>query len=96
MKVLIAAVAVMATAAAASAQTVGIQACDDFIAKYETCVAKFVPADQRAEYDANIANWRQEWSAAAQDANNKLILTGVCNQMQEQSKATFEPLGCAF
>jgi hypothetical protein len=80
----------------ASAQEIGIPSCDDFLKKYETCLATKVPADQQAQFKQSLTQWRQEWSQMAKDPNNKMILTGVCNQMQEQTKTSFTPLGCEF
>jgi hypothetical protein len=32
----------------------------------------------------------------ASDPNNDPILTGVCSQIQDQSKTAFTPYGCVF
>jgi hypothetical protein len=80
----------------AFAQEVGIKACDEFIAKYEACVADKIPAASQTEFKNALTQWRTEWKQLASDPNNSLILTGVCNQIQEQSKAAFTPYGCAF
>ena len=80
----------------ALAQEIGIKACDDFIARYEACVTDKIPAASQAEFKSALTQWRTEWKQLASDPNNNLILTGVCNQIQEQSKAAFTPYGCAF
>jgi hypothetical protein len=80
----------------ASAQEVGIPACDDFIAKYEACVSGKIPAAAQVELTNALGQWRTEWKKLAADPNNNMILTGICNQMQQQSKASFTPYGCAF
>lgn len=86
----------LVTSEMAFAQEVGIKACDDFIAKYEACVTDKIPAASQAAFKTALTQWRTEWKQLASDPNNNLILTGVCNQIQEQSKAAFTPYGCAF
>ena len=80
----------------AAAQEIGIPACDDFIAKYEACVSGKIPAASQVEFTNALAQWRTQWKQLAADPNNNMILTGICNQMQQQSKASFTPYGCAF
>ena len=80
----------------AYAQEIGIPACDDFIAKYVACVSGKIPATAQTEFTNALAQWRADWKKLAADPNNNMILTGICNQMQEQSKASFTPYGCAF
>jgi hypothetical protein len=80
----------------AAAQEVGIPVCDDFIAKYESCVTGKIPAASQAEFANALTQWRTEWKKLAADPNNNMILTGICNQMQAQSKASLSPFGCAF
>jgi hypothetical protein len=84
------------TPSLAAAQEVGIPVCDDFIAKYEACVTGKIPAASQAEFANALTQWRTEWKKLAADPNNNMILTGICNQMQAQSKASLSPFGCAF
>jgi hypothetical protein len=84
------------TPSLAFAQEIGIAACDDFIAKYEACITGKLPAETQAQFTGALTEWRTEWKKLAADPNNNMILTGVCNQMQEQTKASLTPYGCAF
>ena len=46
--------AVTLTSMAAQAQTTGVALCDDFLAKYETCVGTKVPAAQQATFKTQL------------------------------------------
>lgn len=69
----------------ARAQEIGIESCDRFLDLYQRCVVDKMPAEYRKTYEDAIAGWRKQWLEMVADANNKLILTGACNQIAEQS-----------
>src|SRR5262245_30872946 len=80
----------------ALAQETGIPVCDDFIARYETCIETRIPDNARAQFTETLTQWRLQLKSLAADPSNQLTLTGVCNQMIEQSRATLAPYDCTF
>jgi hypothetical protein len=79
-----------------SAQTTGIAACDDFLKKYEACVASKIPAAQKATFQGQLDQMRKAWSDAAKNAAAKSTLESTCRQSAEQMKASMSAFGCAF
>jgi len=79
-----------------SAQTLGIAACDDFLKKYETCVASQVPAAQRATLQSQFEQWRKTWLDMANNPSAEAGLENACKQSAEQMKAAMSGFGCKF
>jgi hypothetical protein len=94
--IIITASALMTLSAAASAQSTGIAACDDFLKKYEACVASKVPAAQRATFQGQLEQMRKAWSDAAKNSSIKPTLEGACKQSAEQVKMALSGFGCAL
>lgn len=82
---LLAALSIASLVLPARAQEIGIESCDRFLDLYQRCVVDKMPAEYRKTYEEAIAAWRKQWLEMAADANSKLILTGACNQIAEQS-----------
>ena len=82
-----------ATAMAPTAESVGIPECDDYLTKYEACIASHVPAASQAalkqSLDATRAGWKQ-----AIAAGGKSSLAAACTQMKESARASLKAYGC--
>ena len=81
---------------ATTGDKIGIAECDDFIAKYESCVSNKVPAVARAQYESTLKTWRAEWKKAADNPQARGTLTATCKQIAEQQAAAFKAFGCSF
>src|SRR5262249_60791836 len=57
--------------AAAHAQSTGIAACDNFLAKYDTCIASKLPEAQRALYKSQFDQTRKMWLDISKNPANK-------------------------
>jgi hypothetical protein len=79
-----------------SAQTTGIAACDDFLKKYEACVASKIPAAQKATFQGQLDQMRKAWSDAAKAPGAKATLESTCKQSADQMKASMFAFGCSF
>jgi hypothetical protein len=95
-RVIAAASMLMSLSTGLSAQTTGIAACDDFLTKYETCVATKVPGAQRTMFQGQFDQMRKAWSDAAKNPGAKAGLEGACKQAAEQVKIAMSGFGCAF
>lgn len=91
-----AAFALITLSTALSAQTTGIATCDDFLKKYEACVASKVPEAQKAVFQSTLEQMRKAWSDAAKNASAKATLESACKQSMEQTKAALSGFGCTF
>jgi hypothetical protein len=82
--------------AASSGDQIGVPECDDFIAKYETCVNGKVPEMARAQYQSAIKQWKESWKKLAENPQTKGTLAAACKQAKEQQEAALKSFGCTF
>jgi hypothetical protein len=93
--VLAAAVISLSSATAFAADPIGIEACDDFLTKYQACVDTRVPASQKEMLQKGVDMVRSGWlealkSVAREDVEN------ICKTAPAQMKPTFDAYGCAL
>ena len=78
-----------------SDEKIGIQECDDFIAKYDACLTK-VPEMVRGPFKNALTEWRKSWKELAKDPANREKLTTACKQAAEQQASALKAYGCNF
>ena len=96
--VLVLGVLAVASGPAALAQDkVGVEVCDIFLDKYQTCV-KEQAGDQRAQLDQMITQLRTQWKQMASDSQTKPALETACKQSIEAVKPSLNaaPYNCGF
>jgi len=81
---------------ASSDNKIGVPECDDFIAKYESCVSNKVPEMARAQYKTAIDQWRASWKKLADNPQTKGSLAAACKQAADQQTAALKSFGCTF
>jgi hypothetical protein len=81
---------------ASSGEKIGVPECDDFIAKYDTCISSKVPEAQRAQYKSTIDQWRSSWKKLAGNAATKGTLAAACKQAAAQQEAALKSYGCKW
>jgi hypothetical protein len=91
-----AAPAATAPASTASGDKIGVPECDDYLTKYETCVASKVPAAMRAQYEATLATTRKSWRDLAANPQTKATLAQACKTATESARQTMKAVGCEF
>jgi len=84
------------TKTSSSGEKIGIAECDDFLAKYDECITKNVPAAQRAQYESSIKQWRDSWRQLAKNDMTKGTLAAACKQAMEQAKSSMKSYNCTF
>ena len=90
-------VALLALATAtAHAQSTGIATCDDFLAKYETCVTSKLPEAQRATYKAQLDQMRKSWVDMSKNPAAKSTMEASCKQSMDAMKTSLQAYGCTF
>src|SRR5829696_3643308 len=80
---------------AASGDKIGVAECDDFLAKYETCVNSKVPETSRSMVKANMDSMRAAWKKAAETPQGKAGLAQGCKQALDNAKTTMGSYGCS-
>lgn len=93
---LIVALSLAIASAAVAAEPVGIPACDDFLIKYEACIADKVPSAQQSTFKGQIEQIRTSWTALAKDPQTKPTLESACKTSADQMKAAVASYGCKF
>jgi curli biogenesis system outer membrane secretion channel CsgG len=79
----------------ATADSVGVVECDDYLKKYEACVASKVPDGVKATLQQSLAQTRAAWKAAAATDAGKQGLAVACKSAYDGSKAMMQQYGCS-
>lgn len=83
-----------AAPATASASGIGVAECDDFLAKYEACLADKVPESARAALQQSLEATRSGWKQAMATPGGADALKTACIQMRDTSRASLQAYGC--
>jgi hypothetical protein len=84
------------TTTTTSGEKIGVAECDDFIAKYESCVSSKVPEMARAQFQSAVKQWRESWKKLAANPQTKGTLAAACKQAAAQQEAALKQYGCAW
>src|SRR5882724_7034492 len=68
-----------------SSEKIGIPECDDFIAKYNTCIADHVPEAKKAEYKENIDTFARTWKQLMANSD-KSTVAAACKRHSEMAR----------
>jgi len=83
-----------------AAESIGIPACDNFLAKYQACVTNKVPADKKAMMQSGVDGMRKGWielrTLVERDEIEREDVEEICRQAPAQMKQTFESFGCSL
>jgi len=80
----------------ASGDKIGIPECDDYIAKYESCVRGKVPEAARASLESSLKTARDNWKKAAENAQSRGTLAAACKQASDAAAASMKAYGCTW
>lgn len=81
---------------ASAGDKIGVPECDDYIAKYESCVRSKVPETMRAQLETSLKTARENWKKAAENASTKGTLAAACKQANDAAAASMKAWGCTF
>lgn len=81
-------------AAPATADSVGVPECDNYINKYTACVSGKVPEASRAQLQASLDQMRQAWKQAASTDAGKASLAQACTAANDAAKSSMSAFGC--
>ena len=79
-----------------SGDKIGVAECDDYIAKYESCLRDKVPAATRAQMENSFKQARDAWKKAAETPQGKASLAAACKQASDAAAAGMKAYGCAW
>ena len=83
-------------APAATADRVGIASCDDYLDKYQACVANKVPEAARASFEQSLGATRASWKSMASNSASASSLDAACKQATDAAKQAMSSYGCSF
>ena len=76
-----------------AAAPLGVAECDDYLTKYEACLAAHVPAESREALRQSLDATRAGWAQAI-TAGGAASLAAACTQMRESARASLQAYGC--
>jgi hypothetical protein len=79
-----------------SGDKIGIPECDDYIAKYETCVRGKVPEQARAALESSLKTARENWKKTAENPQARGTLAAACKQATDMAAASMKAYGCTW
>ena len=85
-----------AASTASAGDKIGVPECDDYLAKYETCVSSKVPETARAQHEATLAQTRKSWRDLAANPQTKASLAQACKAATEAARTSMKSMGCEF
>lgn len=84
------------TASTSGGEKIGVAECDDFLAKYESCVKDKVPETAREQFNTSMKTWRDSWHKLAANPQTKGTLAAACKQAADQAKTSMKAYNCTF
>src|SRR5262245_15534719 len=84
------------TSSTSAGDKIGVPECDDYIAKYESCVRSKVPEAMRAQLESTLKTARENWKKAAENAQSRSTLAAACKQANDAAAASMKTWGCTF
>ena len=78
-----------------SSEKIGIPECDDFIAKYNSCISDHVPAAKKAEYKENIDAFARTWKQLMANSD-KSTVAAACKRHSDMARENMKSFGCEF
>lgn len=81
---------------AAAPGEIGVAACDDYLNKWETCLATKVTGDARDQVKVALEATRDAWKRAAATSEGKAGLATACEQAAELAKMQVAAYGCSW
>lgn len=78
----------------AAASATGVPECDNFIAKYEACLADNVPDEARGAMQTALETWRGTWRTMAGAPNLRASLEQSCRTAIDTARSQMDSYGC--
>jgi hypothetical protein len=85
-----------APAPTASAESIGVPECDEYLSKVEKCITDHVPDDMKAMQQQNMETMRDQWRQAAQTETGKATLAAGCKAALDAAKSSLAAYNCEW
>ena len=80
----------------AKAEKIGVPECDEFVAKYETCITDHVPEAKKTQYRENLAMWSKAWREIMVKSASPEGVAAACKRHIIASRESMKSFGCEF
>ena len=84
------------TAPPATGGVIGVAACDEYLNKWETCLATKVTGDAREQVKVALDATRDAWKRATATPKGKAGLAAACQQAAELASMQVSAYGCSW
>jgi hypothetical protein len=74
----------------------GVPVCDEFLAKFQACIADHVPEPQQAPLRMALEAHREAWKGASTTVAQKAGLAATCRHVAEVTKQKTAGFGCKW
>jgi hypothetical protein len=85
-----------ATPPVATAGEIGVAACDEYLNKWEACLAAKITGDAREQVRVALDASRDAWKRAAATTEGKAGLADACQQATDVAKMQVSAYGCSW
>ena len=75
---------------------IGVAECDEYLTKYEACIAEHVPDAARGTVRQQLDTARDRWKQAASSAAGRAGLAAGCKAALDTARASMQTYGCTF
>ena len=73
---------------------IGIAECDEYIDRYEACLAAHVPPEAADALRTTLQQTRANWRKSVAASNNPTAMAGVCNNARAAARPSLAARGC--
>ncbi|MGE0640819.1 MAG: hypothetical protein AB7G12_16785 [Thermoanaerobaculia bacterium] len=84
------------TAPSAAPGAIGVTECDEFLRKWESCLATKVPEEAREQVKVALDATRDSWKRAAATPNGMSGLAEACKSASELAEMQVAAYGCTW
>ena len=77
-------------------EAIGVPDCDDYIRKYETCLAEKVPQEKRAELRRTLDQQRNKWRDAVTGGESQDAVAQQCRSANNTAQSEMGDYGCSW
>jgi hypothetical protein len=76
--------------------SIGVAECDDYLSKYQRCVAERVPGDKKKAFEDALARTRTSWQALAGNPGARPGLPQACSLALQTARTTLKQYSCSW
>jgi hypothetical protein len=75
---------------------IGIAECDDYVAKYQRCIADKVPSDHKKIFEDALARTHTSWKMLASNPGARPGLPQACMLARQAAQTTLKQYACSW